>query len=192
MLRRLARDGRGVTVIEFAVTAPVMLMLVMGMSDLAYRAYAQAMLEGAVQKAGRDSALEGGDGKIPQIDAKVLAMVQNMAKDATYTTSRKSYSTFSNVRPEKFTDGNANGVREVGECYEDVNNNSQWDPDSGKTGQGGADDIVQYEVTVTYPRIFPLAQMLGWPKNQVIKAKTLLKNQPYASQNIPTPVTRCS
>ena len=58
-LARLRRDRRGVTVVEFAFVLPVMLVLMMGMMELGYQAYVQSVITGAVQKAGRDSGIQG-------------------------------------------------------------------------------------------------------------------------------------
>ena len=188
----LSGDARGATVIEFALVAPVLLLTVMGFTDLLYRGYASSILSGAIQKAGRDSTLETGSANLATLDANVIAAVRQIAKNATYTTTRRSYSTFSAVKPEDYTDTNNNGIRDPGECYTDANNNGSWDADGGNNGLGSADDIVVYQVTVTYPRIFPLAKFLGWSTTQQISAKTILRNQPYNEQNIPTPVVRCT
>jgi hypothetical protein len=47
-------------------------------------------------------------------------------------------------------------------------------------------------MTATYPRLFPVAGLLGWPKTQTISATTLLKNQPYATQTTTANVTVCT
>ena len=55
----IRRDRRGVTVVEFALVAPVMLLMIMGLGELAYEGYVESVLTGAVQKAGRDSTIQG-------------------------------------------------------------------------------------------------------------------------------------
>ena len=52
---QLAQDATGAVLIEFALVAPVFLMLIMGTFDLGQMAYGKSVLEGAVQKAARDS-----------------------------------------------------------------------------------------------------------------------------------------
>lgn len=192
LLRRLRSDNRGATIVEFAIVAPVMLMVLMGLGDLMHQTYAQSILDGALQKAGRDSAIQGGGDNVAAIDAKVKAMVGNIIKDGTWTSTRKSYASFSRIGPEPFTDSNSNGVRDPGECYDDVNGNGVWDADPGRSGQGGAEDVTLYSVSVTYPRVFPVAGLLGGSSTQTISSKTILKNQPYASQTQVTVVTRCT
>ncbi len=191
-LFRLRGDERGVTAIEFAFVAPVMLLLLMGMCDLAYRSYVQAMLTGAMQKAGRDSTIQGASSQSSTLDAKVIGWVRSVAANATYVSSRKSYSTFSQIKPETFVDANSNGSYDAAsECFTDTNGNNSWDADPGTTGQGGANDVVLYKMTVTYPRLFPLYGMMGWSANQQISATTVLKNQPWAAQSVYTTKQVC-
>ena len=59
-LRRLGRDRRGVTIVEFAMVAPVLSLLMMGLGDMLYQMYVKEMLTGSVQKAARDSGIQGG------------------------------------------------------------------------------------------------------------------------------------
>ena len=59
-------------------------------------------------------------------------------------------------------------------------------------GQGGANDVTYYKMTVTYPRLFPFAWLIGWSATQTISAATILKNQPYATQTVTTVQTICT
>ena len=199
---RLARDTRGAALIEFAIIAPVMCLLMMGLGDMLYQLYAKAVLNGAVQKAARDSAIQGGAQLSATIDGKVVTMMSNMMRTPVYScapiagtttwcSTRKSYANFAQIAPEPFTDLNGNGTRQAGECYSDVNGNAQWDADPGKTGQGGANDVTLYTMTVNYPRIFPVAGLFGWSTSLTISSTSLLKNQPYATQASSTPATIC-
>jgi Flp pilus assembly protein TadG len=191
-LRSLRRDTRGATIVEFALVSPVMILMMMGLGDMGYQVYAQSILNGAMQKAARDSAIQGGANATAIIDGKVSAMVRNIAKNATISFTRKNYDSFSVIKPEPFVDTNGNGVRNTGECYTDINANNQWDSDPGENGQGGANDVTVYTATVTYPHLFPVTSLFGWPSTQTIIASTLLKNQPYASQTTVTPATVCT
>ena len=183
-MRALRRDARGVTVVEFAIIAPVMLALIMGLCDLMYQSYVQSVLDGAMMKAGRDSALETNALNAAAQDAAVAKMVTMLGPEAKFYPDRKNYQTFSVAKPENFSDTNRNGVRDAGECYDDVNANKRWDADPGRTGQGGANDVTKYTMRVEYPRMFPIAPMFGWPSTQTITATTMLKNQPYRTQDV--------
>lgn len=187
---RLKDDSRGATIVEFAIVSPVMLLMLMGLGDMLYQQYAQSILNGAVQKAARDSTIEAAS--TATIDGRVQTMIQTISRNAVLSATRTSYDNFTEVAPEPFTDSNGNGIRDPGECYTDENGNNQWDADPGTSGQGGASDVTLYTVTVTYPRLFPVAGLLGWSSTQTISAKTLLKNQPYAAQTTATNTTICT
>lgn len=203
MRRGIGKNERGATLVEFAIVAPVMIILMMGLCDLLYQIYARSVLSGAVQKAARDSAIQGGGNLADTLDAQVLTAMSGLfgattkscatnPAPGTWCSSRKSYSTFTNVGPEPFTDLNDDKVRQAGECYADINGNKQWDADPGVTGQGGANDVALYTMNVTYPRIFPVAGLFGWPSSVTISTSTLLKNQPYATQATSSPATICT
>ena len=49
-------------------------------------------------------------------------------------------------------------------------------------GQGGAKDVAIVTVTVTYDRLFPMANLIGLPEQVTVAANTVLANQPYAEQ----------
>jgi len=188
----LQSDRRGAVLVEFALLTPVMLLMLMGLGDMLYQVYTQSILNGELQKAARDSGIEGGAASTSTIDAKVQTMVRKIAPGATFTSTRKSYDSFSEVAPEPFTDTNGNGVRDPGECFTDENGNGTWDQDPGAAGQGGASAVTVYTMTATYPRLFPVAGLFGWPTTQTVSATTLLKNQPYATQTTTANVTVCT
>ena len=191
-LRRLPRDTRGATAVEFAAIAPAMLMVVLGLMDLGYGVYANALLEGAVQQAGRDSTLEGAETRGLAIDNQVRDVVTNLAPKAKVSFDRRAYIDFSDVdRPEDFTDTNEDGVCSDGEPFEDINGNGTWDEDRGRADMGGARDAVLYTVTVQYPRPFPVMKLLGFSPNVTSRAQTVLRNQPYGPQNKPAAVGTC-
>lgn len=188
-LPRVSDDERGATLVEFAIVAPVMMLMLMGFFDLAHQAYAKSVLTGVVTKAARDATLEGGAATGAALDATVATQVRKVTgQSATVDPSRLSYTDFRGVgTPEQFTDAGSpgNNQYDTGECFVDTNGNGVWDSDIGRSGQGGAQDAVLYKVTVTYRRLFPMAGMLGWSDNQEISASTVLRNQPYAEQVVP-------
>lgn len=188
-LRRLGIENSGISAVEFGLVAPVLLLMMMGFFDLAHRAYALTVLQGAVEDAGRRSTLQSGTANISSIDAAVTKVVRPiLGNDAVFTPGRTSYTTFSDVgTPERFVDkAPFNNKYDPGECFEDANGNGVWDADRGKNGQGNAQDIVVYKISVSYPRMFPMAGLLGWPENETVGASTVLRNQPWAAQAIPT------
>lgn len=192
MIRRLLHARDGATVVEFAMLAPILVMTVFGLFDLGFNIYAQTMLQGAVQEAARTSTVQGANGQLNSTDAKVTSSVQAVIPGASLAFARKSYSSFSEVGlPEDFTDTDKDGKCDNGEPYEDANGNGSWDADRGAAGLGGARDAVLYTVTATYPRLFPMASLIGLPNTVSMSATTVLRNQPYADQNTAVVVRNC-
>ncbi|HEX7709910.1 MAG TPA: TadE family protein [Sphingomonadaceae bacterium] len=176
----LRKDCSGSVLVEFALTAPLWIYLVMSSLDLGQLAYAKSILDGATQDAARNASLETGD--TTAADAMVAKQVRRIAPGATVTTSRVSYYDFADIgRPEKWTDKDRDGECDNSEPYTDENGNGQWDADIGKSGNGGADDVVMYTVTVTYDRLFKMPLSPG-VSTRTISATAVRKNQPFASQ----------
>jgi Flp pilus assembly protein TadG len=185
--RGFLSDARGLAAVEFALIAPVFIVLMLGVLDMGHSLYMQSVLQGVIQKAARDSALETGteDGTQASIDANLTARVQNLAKGATVHITRRYYKTFTtaNARtPETFTDGNGDHVCDNNESYQDANGNGTWDADGADGGQGGAKDIVVYTADISYARLFPLSGLMGLSRDVTMEAKTVIANQPYGEQ----------
>lgn len=190
--RRLAGATNGATLVEFALLAPVLLMLLMGIFDMGYNIYATVLLNGTIQEAARDSTLESARSQADAIDKIVTDSVRAISPNATITFDRKAYTNFSDVsEPEDFTDVNNDGICDNGEPFEDVNGNGTWDADRGIKGMGGARDAVLYTVTVRYPRVFPIANLIGLPPYFETQAQTVLRNQPYGEQTSKAKVQYC-
>jgi len=191
-VRQLAGDRSGVGVVEFALVLPVLLIALMGMLDLGYNMYTVTLLQGAIQAAARSSTLENAAANTAAIDALVSTAVKDIAPGATLTFKRTSYPSFSSTnKPEDFTDTNGNGRCDAGEPFEDVNENGVWDTDQGTSGSGGSRDVVVYLVTVTYPRQFAIASLLGGSNMFTMKAQTVLANQPWDNVQKSPPVRNC-
>lgn len=188
-LRSLGRDSTGATLVEFAFVAPVLVLMLMGLFEFGFQVYARSVLQGAVQEAARDATLEGGEINVGALDTSVREQIQNVIPSAVVTFERTNYSNFSDVRqPEEFTDNNGDGDCNNNEPFEDLNDNGTWDEDRGQDGLGGARDAVLYEATARFDRVFPLHQMMGWDKQVSIDASTVLRNQPFETQEVRTPV----
>ena len=80
---RLARAEDGATAVEFALIAPVFIMMLMGMFDMGYNMYTDQMLNGAIQQAARNSTLETGAGSATTLDSNVSKAVGAVAYGAT-------------------------------------------------------------------------------------------------------------
>lgn len=186
-LRKLCGEQSGTTLVEFAMIAPVLCLLLMGAFDVAHSLYLRTVMEGIMQKAGRDSTLETSSDNSVQdaLDDEVKAQVRKLVKNAEINTDRRFYRSFAeakSAKPETFNDSDNNGSCNGGEAYEDTNGNSVWDADGGNEGQGGAKDAVLYTVTATYDSLFPLWKMINGSQDKSVTASTILRNQPYNEQ----------
>jgi Flp pilus assembly protein TadG len=192
LLKRLRADKGGAAAVEFGFVALPMSLLILPPIDLGYRAYCQSVLQGVLVRAARLSTT--GSYSNSQIDDLVNRELGDFKKNATVTIVRKNYASFSGVgKPEKITSDTAPlGTYNVGDCYNDTNNNGTWDADQGKAGQGSADDVVFYQVTITFPRIIPMTGLLGFPSNETLKSSTIVRNQPYAAASQWPVVNRCT
>lgn len=180
LIRRLRRSEQGNAIVEFALTAPVFLLILMGIFDYSWQIYGKQVLQGAVSKAARDATLEGNALNQTALDEKVRQKVLKVFRNGQVTFVRKAYDSYSEVgEPEAFTDSNNNSRYDSGECFEDVNGNNSWDADRGQTGNGGAEDVVLYTATLEIERVLPVWNMLGQSQRSRMEATTVLRNQPY-------------
>ena len=191
-LRQLRDDRSGVTLVEFAFVGPVLILMVIGLFDIAHTQYTSSVLHGALQKAGRDLTLENANSQEANIDQRVAEQVRSlMPASATVVFEKVSHFDFADIgEPEEFTDQNDDDICNNNEPYVDNNDNGQWDADRGKDGIGGARDAVLYTARVSYPRLFPLYGMIGLNQEVTLEASTVLRNQPFDEQNDRITTTR--
>ncbi|MWV27955.1 TadE/TadG family type IV pilus assembly protein [Aurantiacibacter rhizosphaerae] len=182
-LTSLWHDERGVTVTEFALIAPALALTLMGLFDLSYNMYAKNIIEGAVLSAARDSTTEAFVNNPAALDKRVKSMVHDVVPGATMVFKRSAYTNYTDVgQAEEFTDTNGDGACNNNEVFVDVNGNGHWDSDRSQNNSSGARDAVLYEVSATYDRAFPLARLINLDQDVTVKAKTLLRNQPFRLQ----------
>ena len=194
LLRRLLGETHAATLTEFALISPVLLLMIMGLFDMAHTQYTNSMLNGALQKAGRDLTLEGAGTTMANINARVETSVRKVVPPtATVRFETLSHFDFSDIgEGEEFSDDNNDGVCNNNEVFVDDNSNGTRDNNRGTNGIGGARDAVLYTAIVTYPRLFPMYQLAGMPQNVTLRATTVLRNQPYDEQDRNAPTGNCT
>ena len=181
--RALRRDAKGATIVEFALILPVMCMMLLGTLDLGYRSYVASVVQGALHDAARMATVGGVT--TAQIQTYVTNKLQAFSRNATITTTTRSYSDYSGVKvAETITNDTAPfGVYNQGDCFQDANGNGSYDTDRGRSGTGGSEDVVYFEVTMTYPHIMPVGKLFGWSGDVTTVQNTVLRNQPFAARN---------
>ncbi len=193
-LERLKAATKGVAAVEFGLLAIPFFIILMGGMDLGHQSYMRSVLQGALSDAARRAAVEdpsfnaSGATLEERIANTVKADVGRIAPNATYQVDINNYFEFAGIgNPEKLlTDVDSDGVYDEldGDCFEDLNENGSYDLDAGRTGVGGANDVVFYEITVTMPRLLPMASLIGLPEDVQVGAEAAVRNQPYATQGV--------
>lgn len=197
--KAVCQDERGAVLMEFAFVAPVMFLMIMAGFDAGYSVYLQSVASGALEARARAASLDGATES--QFDSEIRTAMYRILpayadnEDAVLL-SKKNYTDYSRIdAAEKITtDHNGNGVLDgpadwdgdgeidTGDCWLDEDDNGEFGTNEGADGLGGADDGVYYTVTLRFPRLFPLASMMGLPEQQSVTVKTLVINQPYGTQ----------
>lgn len=182
------RDTRGATIVEFAMIVPVLVGLLLSILEVGYQGYVTAMVQGALSKASRQVTV--GNRTAADVDATIKSEVQSVVPAKYVTVATRRYYNFSNVgKPEKITsDTDPKGVYNLGDCFEDANNNGTYDSTPGDNGVGSADDIVYYTVNVIYPNLTPVGALLSWGPTRAVSASTVIRNQPFTSRAEPTTI----
>ena len=186
-ITNLSENQDGATIVEFGLISTLFVTTLLGFMDLGHSLYVQSVLQGAVQKSARDSTLETGKAEAQQslLDAEVRERVRRLAANSTVSFSRRFFRDFTKAAQataETYQDINGNGRCDDNEPFQDNNGNSVWDRDGGDNGQGGAKDNVVYVVKMTYPRLFPMAKLVGMSETVTVEATTVLGNQPFGEQ----------
>ncbi|NVE93542.1 TadE/TadG family type IV pilus assembly protein [Altererythrobacter lutimaris] len=188
------RSEDGLAATEFGLIAIPLFIMLLGGMDLAHQAYSRALLQGALNDAARRASVEdpsftaAGSTLEERIKNTVTSQVSYIAPKASYNVKISNYFDFAGVgKPEKLltdVDGNGQYDETDGDCFEDLNDNGSYDLDAGRTGVGGSDDVVFYEVTMSMPRLFPMANLMGLDDTMETTAEAAIRNQPYATQAV--------
>lgn len=190
-IRKILPSESGVSVTEFGLIAPVLMIMLLGTYDVGHELYVKTVLNGALQEVGRNSALEGASNadQRQEIDEKLQESVLNVAPNADIKITRRYYKTFSTAAAAQAESviedpNNANGLcdEDLDESFMDANHNGNWDDDGGTDGQGGAKDVVIVKVTVKYDRLFPAGAFIGYADNVILVSDSVIANQPYGQQ----------
>ena len=189
--KSIGTDKRGISAVEFGLICLPMFTLIMGAIEAGVLIYQKAHAEGVLREAAR-LAVTGDVARIGEDGAKLDAFVREQLKftQSTQVDIAKSfYDDFSQVKqPEK----RLSNATEAPYCFIDTNGNQKWDLDPSQTGIGGAEDIIDYHVTVTYDPLFPLVSRLFTDTGKIsVSAQTTLRNEPFAGDIDQQPQTCC-
>ncbi len=191
----ILENKSGVTTVEFALLSIPLLSLLMGSIEVGYIYYTKSLLEGSVSTAARMATTGGYTGA--EIDKYVTDNLASLGfAQSDVLIEKKSYTDYGDVgQAEPLVSDVAplGGAPGSGDCYLDINDNGNWDEDRGSGGLGGAEDVVKYDVTVTYTFLFPfVGTLFNKPDASMrLNANTVIKNEPFGSKVVTTPAERC-
>jgi hypothetical protein len=194
----LVTSTRGAALVEFALIAPLFILILLIVLQIGMIGWAKSTLETAIRDAAR-FAITGAKGTGATREASLIAGIEDRMSVFTrdpstpITVISKVYPTFEDIaQPEKIvSDINGNGSCDTGDQYIDFNENSTYDTDMAKAGYGGPNDVVLYKVTYPLQALIPLNQgefNLGSVFN--LSAEAAVQNEPFGSL-IPPPVRLC-
>ena len=194
-MRRLRSDDRGATIVEFAMVALPLSILIMGGIDLGHQTYIRSTMQGALNDAARRAAVQdpqfaaSGATTEEQVTNTILKQLEPIAPNAEIVVTQANFYDFSGIgNPEKLmTDVNGDGTYDEadGDCFSDLDEDGDYDTDSGRTGIGAANDVVFYTAEIDMPRLLPVAALIGFSPNYEMSVSTAIRNQPYGSQKVP-------
>jgi hypothetical protein len=183
MLAALFRNRRGSAIVEFAVLAPVMILLISGTIESAHIFMVKIALQGAVETAARESVVNltiSEDARDAKMRARIASLMSphHVAPGGTLTIDTRVYRTLGSAYPEAFEDSNSNGTYDEGESFDDRNHNGVRDLATAVTGKmGDVGDVVAYEVTFPIVPYFSfLSPIFGEQLN--LTTATVSRNEP--------------
>lgn len=186
-LLRGERSERGTTIMEFALLAPVMFLMICGAMDLGYLYLAQTSLNGALLQAARLNAVSMEKSENDRQAAMRASIYATMSpySDVQPVVDTKVFKTFAASEPEPYIDSNHNGQYDPpappfpGEAFTDRNGNGKWDAstplNSGAKTMGDVGDVVSYLATMDVQHLFPI--YFNGKKTISLRATAVVRNE---------------
>jgi len=188
-LRVLSGDRSGAAMVEFALAAPILVLILVGVLEMALVGFVSIMMEASLREASRFG-FTGQDPGGGSREAQILEIVRDNTlglvtiEDSDVTVT--SFPTFQSISGgEPFEDDNGNGEWDDGEAYTDFNGNGTRDGDAGTPGAGGGEDIVLYEIAVDWRMLTPLmGDIVGDSGILPLEASIAVRNEPFDAADL--------
>ncbi|MGZ9076677.1 MAG: TadE/TadG family type IV pilus assembly protein [Burkholderiaceae bacterium] len=181
---RVAANEAGSPAVEFALGAPVLLLVMTAIVEFGMIMFVTVLMEGGLREAAR----YGITGQTPA-DGTRAAQIMAIVADRTLglvdigkaAISITAYPTFDDVgNGEDFIDGNKNEKYDSGETYKDCNGNNKRDEDRGKSDAGSAGDVVVYRFEYDWPLLTSLmGPIIGKDGKFHVEANAIMRNEPW-------------
>lgn len=148
---RFARCRRGITAVEFAIIAPIVLLMIMGFVEFGIILFLQNVLETANTIGPRFEAAEAQNvSRASYIRSEVQRLSAGLMDPTRLNISANYFDAFPDnsgepcINPPTAPCPGTPGVN-----FTDINGNRMWDSNMSAVGEGGMGALVVY--TVTYP-----------------------------------------
>jgi Flp pilus assembly pilin Flp len=177
--------SEGATAVEYAILAPVLLLLLVGIIEYNALMYASAVLEGSTaiaSRQGKTGYVASGMSQQDYIYGVIQARVNGILDPTQLQITSKSYANLAVVgKPEPCISPPATPCTGTpGVNFVDINYNGVWDADQGAAGLGTSGDIVVYTVTYPWKIMTPIMlNFLGTNGTFTLTSSSIVKNEPY-------------
>lgn len=184
-LTRLLRDRSGTAAVEFALAIPALVLLTIGVIEVAMVLFVTTLAEGGLREAARYG-ITGQNPAEGSREDEILQIVQDHTHGLIEASAANldivTYPGFDDVQAEEpYTDNSpANGAYDNGEDYDDLNSNGEWDSGNGTAGAGGSGSVVIYTLNFDWDFMTPVFTVFGGPEGTMeLSASISVKNEPY-------------
>ncbi|MCP5368613.1 MAG: pilus assembly protein [Hyphomicrobiales bacterium] len=185
LFRRFRRNRDGSPMIEFALAAPALFLIVAGTMELGLAMVTNVLMESSLREAARwgitGQELEG-ESRLEHILAMIDRHTLGLVDMGEAKLQILTYPGFDQVgRGEEFVDGNGNGTYDAGETFTDSNGNGGWDADMGVAGAGASGEVVVYRILYKWPFLTPLVgKLVGDQDGKLgLRASVAVRNEPW-------------
>ncbi|MDX6751634.1 TadE/TadG family type IV pilus assembly protein [Geminicoccaceae bacterium 1502E] len=176
-------DRRGVAAVDFALVAPALLLLLVGFFELALLFTGNVLLQAGASNAARAGILGSsppGVSREQLIRLTVGEATGSLLDPARLEIDTLVYPSFDSIgRPETWIDLDGNGRHDPLEPFQDANGNGKWDADMGRTGAGGASEVVLYRISYDWRPIVPMVGALVPGGTLTLRTSLAVRNEPF-------------
>ena len=149
--------NNGTAIIEFAVIAPLLFLLLIGFIEVGMIFFTQSVLEAATNigsRAGKTGYTEAGIDREQYIRARIQKLSGGFLDDGLLEIKILSYNDFKSIGQPEPCDPPSPPPCKRG--FKDINGNGEWDTDQGAETVGTDGKIVVYKVTYPWQVFTPL------------------------------------
>lgn len=184
-MRSFRKNSDGAAIIEFAIVAPALFLMLTGLIELGMILFTQGVMEGATNigsRIGKTGFTTGGQTRESYIRSEVLRLSGGYLSPGSLNISILTYNSFSNIgKPEPCivpANPPCNGAPGVN--FVDINGNGTWDQDQGAASAGGAGSVVLYRVSYPWRLFTPIMSgLLGTGGIYNITAVAAVRNEQF-------------